>query len=359
VRLIRGLPDQYRRIAVLEDRVAELQSGDLLVTQLQPRLIEAVAPQLAAERQHLVSEQARLVGGLESLTEHVSAADEAVRLHAQRHAEELAEQQRRDLLGSLTRMQVRLDALRAMIDAGGPAVARPDARPVASAPPIPADLYAALEERFRGSRELITERQRHYVELVVDLIDDEHPLVDLGPGRGEWLGLVREMGKRAYGVDSNPAFVQRATDDGLDVRLGDLVDHLVGVAPASLGAVTLFQVIEHLPLAALWKMMRSALAALRPGGVFLAETPNSLNLRVAASTFWLDPTHERPLHPEFVGFMLEEVGFTEISTIFSNRLAPELMFSADVSPAVTAALQRLADVTDGPGDYLIVAHAPS
>ena len=359
MRLIRGLPDQYRRLAVLEGRVAELPQGERLVTQLLPRLVESVAPQLEAERQHFASEHERVADGLASLTEHVGASDEAVLMHARRHAEELAEQQRRDLLGSLTRMQVRLDALRAMVDAGGPAVARPDARPVVSAPPIPADLYAALEERFRGSRELITERQRHYLELVVDQIDDEHPLVDLGPGRGEWLGLVREMGKHAYGVDSNPVFVQRATDDGLDVRLGDLVDHLVVVAPASLGAVTLFQVIEHLPLAELWKVMRAALAALRPGGVFLAETPNSLNLRVAASTFWLDPTHERPLHPEFVAFMLEEVGFTEISTIFSNRLAPELMLSADVSPAVAAALQRLADVTDGPGDYLIVAHAPS
>ena len=45
-----------------------------------------------------------------------------------------------------------------------------------------------------------------------------------------------------------------------------------------------------------------------PGGLLIAETPNALNLRVAATNFWLDPTHVHPLHPELLRLLAERSG---------------------------------------------------
>ena len=48
----------------------------------------------------------------------------------------------------------------------------------------------------------------------------------------------------------------------------------------------------------------AALVALQPGGLLIFETPNPTNVNVGASSFYLDPTHLKPLHPQFLGATL-------------------------------------------------------
>lgn len=57
---------------------------------------------------------------------------------------------------------------------------------------------------------------------------------------------------------------------------------------------------------------------LRPSAVFLGEIPNSLNVVVSSSTFWIDPTHIRPLHPEVLRYLLLECGFEHTELRFIN-----------------------------------------
>ena len=58
-------------------------------------------------------------------------------------------------------------------------------------------------------------------------------------------------------------------------------------------------------------ILREAHRALKPGGLFLAETVNPHYLP-SFKHFWLDPTHQRPLFPEFMEFVVHQFGFVDI-----------------------------------------------
>jgi SAM-dependent methyltransferase len=214
---------------------------------------------------------------------------------------------------------------------------------------LDAVFYAALEERFRGERAVIVERQRCYVAMVDQLVDDAHPLADLGCGRGEWLTLMKEARLPAIGVDLNPMFVRELKSEGLDVIEADLLGFLRDAEDCSLGAITLFQVVEHLPVEVLLRVLEESARVLRPGGLLIAETPNALNLTVAASTFWIDPTHQRPLHPEFLRFCALQAGFERAEGLFLNDL--QTGYETVEDPVA----RRLLALIDGPGDFSLVA----
>lgn len=58
-----------------------------------------------------------------------------------------------------------------------------------------AGFYRAFEDRYRGSRETITQRLQAYLPFLEPLkaLYADYPVLDLGCGRGEWLELmVRE-----------------------------------------------------------------------------------------------------------------------------------------------------------------------
>lgn len=181
-----------------------------------------------------------------------------------------------------------------------------------------AAFYEAHQERFRGSRESVRTRLEIYLPQVQSLAAADRPVLDLGPGRGEWLALLREKGIPAYGVDINSSFVASGAEMGLDVRLADAVEHLRSLPDGSLAAVTAFHLVEHMPLTALIELVDNALRALQPGGLLILETPNPLNLEVGAASFHLDPTHVRPMHPLFLQFVLENRGFAEVRTAMVN-----------------------------------------
>jgi SAM-dependent methyltransferase len=156
-----------------------------------------------------------------------------------------------------------------------------------------ASAYAAFEDLFRGPAERVAESQRPYLPL----LREHQPVLDVGCGRGELLTLLAAEDVAAQGVDSDAGMVERCRAQGLEVALGDANEYLEGVAERSLGAVFSAQVIEHLPHPELRRMFALALRALRPGGLWIAETVNPH--RVASlKTFWVDLTHQHPIFPE-------------------------------------------------------------
>jgi O-antigen chain-terminating methyltransferase len=214
--------------------------------------------------------------------------------------------------------------------------------------------YAALEDVFRGDEADIAKRQAMYVPYVEKSVQPERPLVDLGCGRGEWLQVLQGHGLSAFGVDSNPTFVEQCVAAGLDVRAGNLVDFLRSAEPASLGAISMFQVLEHLPFAVVAEVMKLARQALAPGGVFIAEVPNAKNVRVGSGTFWIDPTHVRPWYPDALEFVASAAGFAEVEGLYLHPIldSPNL---EGVPENIAVLLGRLLDAVDGPVDYALVA----
>lgn len=187
--------------------------------------------------------------------------------------------------------------------------------------------YLKFEESFRGTPELIRERLRPYLPLIRAVLPDPSMgyLLDLGCGRGDWLALLQEDGVEACGVERNAAAVNEARARGLRVIQADLLDYLATVERASIAVITAFHVVEHLPLETLFTLFREARRVLRPGGLLLLETPNPENLQVTGYSFWLDPTHLRPLPPPVLFHLARYFGYDELRI---ERLTPWLNASA-------------------------------
>jgi len=202
--------------------------------------------------------------------------------------------------------------------------------------------YLELERRYRGTEEEIGERIAAYLPYLADLPEGA-PVLDLGCGRGESLSLLREHGIAGRGVDASARMVQLCRDRGLAAEAGDLFAVLAGTAEGSLGGVVSFHVIEHLPAAALDRLVRLAYRALRPGGVLILETPNPLSVVVAARNFWLDPTHVRPVHPESLKLIYELAGFEPVERLDLRPFpAVERLPEIDLAP-LPEEQRRLAD----------------
>lgn len=58
--------------------------------------------------------------------------------------------------------------------------------------------YSKFEEKFRGSRENISEKQKKYLPF----FEGRENVLDIGFGRGEFLDFLREEGVKAIGVDN-------------------------------------------------------------------------------------------------------------------------------------------------------------
>src|SRR4051794_3588483 len=177
------------------------------------------------------------------------------------------ERSREDAARTLGELEERLTRTERRGSAGAPATVA--AQPAQAALPD----YFAFEAKMRGSTADVRDRQRPYV----DDFRDAAPVLDVGCGRGELLGLLRDAGIEAKGVDADADMVAYARGEGLDVEQADAVAYLERLPDGSLGGIFMAQVVEHLPPAALSRMLGLAAAKLRPGGLLLAETINPLS----------------------------------------------------------------------------------
>jgi O-antigen chain-terminating methyltransferase len=218
---------------------------------------------------------------------------------------------------------------------------------------LPESVYLALEERLRGSSQDVLVKQTMYLPRVQLLATGMRlPVVDLGCGRGEWLAQLESVGVSAYGVDLSERMVAVAKERGLQAVCGDACSYLLAQEPASLSAITAFQVIEHVPVPELWTLLSAAYRALAPGGLILLETPNPENLQVAAYSFRLDPTHLQPLPPPLLDVLVREAGFGAIE-IERSGAWPEW---AESSPSYPEHLRKLLFCEQ---DYALIAYKPT
>ena len=230
----------------------------------------------------------------------------------------------------------------------------PVAAAAAPAPPAPAPSqrslpdYFAYESRMRGSTESVRERQRPYVED----FRDAAPVLDLGCGRGEFLGLLREAGIEGRGVDLDPDMVAYARGEGLDVKQADAAEYLERLEDGSLGGIFAAQLVEHLPAPALVRLLELAAAKLRPGGVLVAETINPLS-PLALRNYFADLTHAQPLVPETLELLARQAGFASVEVRYLNEPAERLAEPDD--PTIAATVRRLNELLFAPLDYAVLA----
>jgi SAM-dependent methyltransferase len=243
----------------------------------------------------------------------------------------------------------------------GPSEPAPGA-PAAAGPSSASFDYVGFERRFRGDPAVVLANlEKRYA----DVLADHAPVVDIGCGRAELVGLLAERGVAAVGIDTDPSMVAEARDQGLDVRLQDGLDYLESQPPGSIGAIIATHLVEHLELDPLIKLLELSVSRLKPGGIFIAETPNPASLIVLGNSYILDPTHVRPLHPSLLSFLCEGAGFRDVRLAFYEPARDyhlPLVSDADApawAATVNTALSKLNDVLFGAQEYSVTATTPS
>ena len=210
------------------------------------------------------------------------------------------------------------------------------------------NFYRDFEERFRGSRELIKERLKFYLPFVQPLHKYHEPAhaMDLGCGRGEWLELLNENGFEAQGVDLDDSMLAACRERGLNVSTGDAIKLLREFPDVSQSVISGFHIAEHIPFESLQELIKESLRALKPGGLLILETPNPENIVVATCSFYLDPTHQRPIPPQLLAFLPEHGGFMRTKLL-------RLQESKDLT--ATTRISLLAVLNGASPDYAVVA----
>lgn len=243
---------------------------------------------------------------------------------------------------------------------------RPAAAPASSSDPssAPDQSYLLLENRFRGSEDQIKARLESYRPLLASCTGT---IVELGSGRGELLELLRADGVECRGVDLDPAMVEHCKQKGLPVELGNAQAFLEGFDDKSLGAIIATQVVEHLSLPALEKLAATASAKLKPGAAVFFETINTASMVALTQHFFRDPTHQFPLHPDTLRFILERSGLRVRDVLMLAPFAKEVTLQtinarAGMTPQLGESMtilnqnmERLNELLFGYQDYCIVA----
>ena len=227
--------------------------------------------------------------------------------------------------------------------------------------------YVGFERRFRGDPDEVLDT---LVERYGDDLIDHQPVVDVGCGRGELLGRLAERDAHVIGIEPDPGMASEARARGIEVHEELAGPWLRSVPDHSLGSIITTHVLEHLELDDLIELLELAVTKLKPGGVFISETPNPASLIVLGNSYLLDPTHVRPLHPSLLSFLCENAGFRDVRLRFFSpaegyHLSPIPVTEAEraqgvdqVAEHVNTAFERLNTVLFGPQDFAVVARTP-
>lgn len=177
------------------------------------------------------------------------------------------------------------------------------------------EMYFEFEKKYRGSEEEIKKKQDYYIQkYVLQNVSKEAVgiIVDLGCGRGEWLNLLEEHGYNGIGVDVNQEALKVCEYNGIKTVYMDVISYLKTLPSESVKLLTSFQLIEHLEMNQLLELFQETGRVMRKDGFIIFETPNPVNVNVGAASFYLDPTHKRPVHPQLLEFLAEQNGLTDI-----------------------------------------------
>ena len=214
--------------------------------------------------------------------------------------------------------------------------------------------YSAFEDRCRGSSEELRQAQEHYVTMFPPP-DGSGKILDIGCGRGEMLEVLTEAGYDVLGVDLNAEMVGVCRSKGLPVVQDDGIHVLESTEDGSLRGIFCAQVVEHLLTSEMERFVQLAQRKLLPSGVLVVETINPRSLFALGNHFFADTSHVKPVHPETLRFICEQVGFSRVQ--LEERSPHPFMGVVKDLPddEVGVALGELLQNVFGYQDYAIVA----
>ncbi|MGD2294536.1 MAG: methionine biosynthesis protein MetW [Candidatus Aminicenantes bacterium] len=199
--------------------------------------------------------------------------------------------------------------------------------------------YAGFENRYRGSEEEVKKQQECYLSY----FKQDKKVLDLGCGRGEFLALLKENDIQAEGIDSNEQMIDICRDRGLNCTKADILDGLTETEDNSLGGIFSSQVIEHMPPDYLKRVVELAYNKLAPSSNIVFETVNPTSVFALVQIYYLDLSHQKPIHPQALKFLLENAGFEEVEIKFSSELQLEKLQELPQADEASSILNRNVD----------------
>ncbi len=359
-RYIRGLLAPYHR--AIFARQAEFNSSLVsLMTELLNRLEKSLEV-LEARHERSTSDLAKQVGELEdhSAVQHRTSEESAAKyVELSRHFEDL----RQEMILQKRRLDLILTELRNKSGNEGESVAKL----VSLKDRLMDHSYFLFENRYRGSREGIKKRQEAYVPIfqetltLLDRATAAMPLIvlDVGCGRGEFLELLRENGVPAKGIDVNEDMVYVCQERGLDVEQTSAIDYLRALSDDSLAGIIACQFIEHLSTEDMIELVKLCHRKLVSGGRAVFETMNPLSILTSATNFYLDISHQKPIHPLAFQSLVETIGFMNSEIRFLSPYPEEtrfLLLNTDDGELLklNQNFTRLNDILFGYQDYAVI-----
>ncbi len=171
------------------------------------------------------------------------------------------------------------------------------------------------------SEETYYSRHAHYFKKVDAWAGDRDKaaltIVDLGCGDGMWLKALEKRGYKPTGVDSNEQMLASARNNVIEGKLylQDAVSFLQEQGEGTLDMISSFHMIEHMEPIELFEFFEACERTLKPGGLFILETPNPKNILVATEQFYMDVTHKHIIPWELLEFLMKDFGFEQIETV--------------------------------------------
>lgn len=217
--------------------------------------------------------------------------------------------------------------------------------------------YYLFEEYYRGSREEIIQRQRQYLPY----FSGSEIVLDLGCGRGEFTELMNLENINVVSVDINDDMVDYCRDRGFNVKKMDLLEYLRSIDDNSVEGIFLGQVIEHMKPEDIINMVKLAYKKLKPNSWLIAETPNPQSLSIFAQSFYLDLTHNKPIHPFTAKFIWESEGFRNVEVQYFSPNNPAVQLPSLSIPTMdqetlnqfNTGLKHWNEVIFGNQDYFV------
>ena len=345
-----------RAVAECFSKTAEL----LETTNQNLQLVAASLEPFARVYQELAEE---LDKGSERWDEQMKRQRWAYEGMLQRQSRGLAENLRQEFHEELRilRQRVAAQAMAGEVRAAVAPMTRVAAANEGQAPGTPVLDYFQFERDFRGTEEEIRARQSFYIPFFRGCKN----VLDIACGRGEFLELMHELHVPARGADLDADMVGRCREKGLDAIQDDVFAHLAGIPDGSLDGIFSAQFVEHLPPESYASLIAQCARKLASGGVLAIETPNPECLAIFSQTFYLDPTHVRPIPPGQLRFLFAESGLTRITTHFLSLagaglpLIPPLtsrVIEPDRLRAWNDAVARFNETFFGGMDYAVIGY---
>jgi O-antigen chain-terminating methyltransferase len=155
----------------------------------------------------------------------------------------------------------------------------------------------------------------------------------------------------ARGVDVNLAMVELCQARGLAVEAGDAVEYLARQSDESIGGLVAIQVVEHFEPGYLAQFLDTAYHKMRPGAPLILETINPACWMAFFETYIRDLTHQRPLHPETLRYLVQASGFQSVDVQFRQPVGEGDKLER-VGSAARTELAGLADAINAHADKL-------